>query len=171
MNVVNFNTKLNIQKVQPETEAELTQVLQAAARALEKRGEPLWPLRTLEPAALRAAYPGAESYVGLQGGEAVAGMMVLTDDPLFWPDVRASESLFLHKLAVIPAFQGSGVASEMLNFAAARARTLQKRYLRLDCAAERPKLCAFYEQHGFRWVGKRTVEGFEAALYEREVRP
>lgn len=169
MNVVDFNTKLNIQKVQPETEAELTQVLQAAARALEKRGEPLWPLETLEPAALRAAYPEAERYIGFQGGEAVAGMIALADDPLFWPDVRAGESLFLHKLAVIPAFQGSGVAAAMLAFAAARARTLQKRYLRLDCAAERPKLCAFYERHGFRWIGECTVEGFEAALYEKAV--
>ena len=162
-------TDLDIKKGVPETEAELTRVLQAAARALEKRGEPLWPLETLEPAALQAAYPEAESYVGFQGGEAVAGMIVLEDDPLFWPDVRAGESVFLHKLAVIPAFQGSGVATAMLGFAAARARTLQKRYLRLDCAAERPKLCAFYERHGFRWVGECTVDGFNAALYEKRI--
>ena len=164
-----MSTDLVIQNVQPETEAELTRVLQAA-RELEKRGEPLWPLETLESPALRAAYPEAERYVGFQGGEAVAGMMVLTDDPLFWPNVQAGESLFLHKLAVVPAFQGSGVAAAMLTFAAARARALQKRYLRLDCAAERPKLLTFYERRGFRWVGECTVEGFNAALYER-VRP
>lgn len=160
--------QLDIQKVQPETETELTRVLQAAARALERRGEPLWPLGTLEPAALRAAYPGAESYVAVQG-EAVAGMMLLEADPLFWPDVRPGESLFLHKLAVVPAVQGLGVASALLEFAEAKARALGKRSLRLDCAAERPELCAFYKRRGFRRVGERTVDGFDAALYERDV--
>lgn len=164
-----MSTDLVIQNVQPETEAELTRVLQAAAREREKRGEPLWPLETLEPAALRAAYPGAESYIGLQGGEAVAGMIALADDPLFWPDVQVGESLFLHKLAVVPAFQSSGIASEMLRFAENKTRAFGKRYLRLDCAAERPKLCAFCERHGFRWVGECSVEGFGAALYEKRV--
>ena len=162
---------LDIKKVVPETEAALTRVLQAAARTLEERGEPLWPLETLESPALRAAYPEAERYVGFQGGEAVAGMMVLTDDPLFWPNVRAGESLFLHKLAVVPTLQGSGVASEMLRFAKNKTRALGKRYLRLDCAAERPKLCAFYERRGFRWMGECTVDGFNAVLYERDVKP
>lgn len=164
-------SNLNIEKVQRQTRAELTRVLQAAAQELGGRGEPLWPLETLEPAALQAAYPQAEMYVGFQDGEATAGIILLTDDPLFWPDVRPGESLFRHKLAVVPAFQGSGVASAMLSFARARARTHGKRYLRLDFAAERPKLRAFYERHGFRRSGERTVEGFDAALYERKVGP
>lgn len=162
-------TQLDIQKVQPETETELTRVLQAAARTLEERGEALWPCETLEPEALQNAYPEAEMYIGLRDGEAVAGMILLEDDPLFWPSVQPGESLFVHKLAVVPAFQSAGVASEMLAFAAARARTLHKRHLRLDCAAERPRLRAFYERHGFYRVGERTVDGFDAALYERDV--
>lgn len=161
--------EFSVRQVHNETRAELTRVLQAAARELENRGEPLWPPASLEPGALRDAYPQAEMVLGTQDGQGVAGMILLTDDPLFWPDVPPGESLFVHKLAVVPALQGAGVASRMLGFAGARAEALGKRYLRLDCAAERPRLRAFYERHGFCWVGERNADGFLAALYERDV--
>ena len=108
-------------------------------------------------------------YLGFYEGEAVAGMILLANDPLFWPDVRPGESLFVHKLAVVPKAQGQGMAAQMLAFALDRAFEQGKRYVRLDTAAERPKVRAFYEQHGFVHVGERKVEQFDAALYEKKV--
>ena len=161
--------EFSVEEVRAEACAELTQVLQSSARAFAERGQPVWPLASLEPDVLQATYPYAEMFLGFQDGGAVAGMVLLEDDPLFWPDVRSDESLFLHKLAVVPALQGSGVASKMLAFAATRARACGKRYLRLDTAAERPKLLTFYERHDFRLVGERTIGGFYAVLYEQDV--
>ncbi len=42
--------------------------------------------------------------------------------------------------------------------------------LRLDCAADRPKLCRFYEDYGFRRVGLRMVGWYDAAFYELPLR-
>ncbi len=42
--------------------------------------------------------------------------------------------------------------------------------LRLDCAADRPKLCRFYEDYGFRRVGRRMVGWYDAAFYELPLR-
>ena len=142
-------------------------VLQEAARALEQRGQPLWSQNELTPDALRKAYPDSEMYLGFYEGEAVAGMILLANDPLFWPDVQPGESLFVHKLAVVPKAQGQGIAAQMLAFALDRAYKQGKRYLRLDTAAERPKVRAFYERNGFSFVGERKVEPFTVALYEQ----
>lgn len=161
--------QLVIEKVQPKTVPALSYVLRAAARALEQKGTPLWPLAGLEPEALLTDYSQSEMYLGFQNDKAVAGMILLEEDPLFWPDARTGESLFVHKLTVTPSVQGTGMGTPMLNYASARARMRGKRYLRLDCAAERRKLRAFYERHGFCCVGEQDVDGFPTARYELDV--
>ena len=158
-----------VKKVIKATRPQFSNVLQEAARALEQRGQPLWSQNELTPDALRKAYPDSEMYLGFYEGEAVAGMILLANDPLFWPDVQPGESLFIHKLAVVPKAQGQGMAAQMLAFALDRTLEQGKRYVRLDTAAERPKVRAFYEQHGFVHVGERKVEQFDAALYEKKV--
>ena len=160
---------LDIKVITEIQRSQLSKVLQEAAWALETRGQPLWSQADLTPEALRKAYPDAEMILGLWNGKAVAGMVLIAEDPAFWPDTPAGESLFVHKLAVIPEAQGKGIAAQMLAFARARAHKQGKRYLRLDTAFERPKVRAFYEMQGFVYVGERSVGQFDAALYELEV--
>ncbi len=148
---------------------QLSEVLQAAARALEQRQQPLWSRADLTPEALQKAYPDSEMILGFWDGEAVAAMVLVTEDPAFWPNAPVGESLFIHKLAVIPKAQGKGMAAQMLAFAQTRACEQSKRYVRLDTASERPKVRAFYERHGFIYVGECRVGTFNAALYEQEV--
>ena len=162
-------SSFTVKKVAKATRPQFSNVLQEAARALEARGQPLWSQHELTPDALRKAYPDSEMYLGFYEGEAVAGMILLANDPLFWPDVQRGESLFIHKLAVVPKVQGRGMAAQMLAFALDRTLEQGKRYVRLDTAAERPKVRAFYEQHGFVHVGERKVEQFDVALYEKKV--
>ena len=157
-------------KVVTEVErSQLSEVLQLAARALEERGQPLWLQSELTPDALQKAYPDAEMVLGYWDDEVVAGMVLVAEDLTFWPDTPAGESLFVHKLAVIPKAQGKGMAVQMLAFALDRAHERGKRYLRLDTAAERPKVRAFYEKCGFVYVGECSVGQFDAALYEQKV--
>ncbi len=160
---------LVVERVTKATLSQFSGVLRAAARALEQRGQLLWSQGELEPEKLSNAYSDCDIYLGIQEKEAVAGMILLEDDPVFWPHVRPGDSLFIHKLTVAPSFQGAGVATQMLQFAYTEAYRQRKRYLRLDTAAERPKLRAFYEKHGFSCIGERTVGRFGVALYEQEV--
>lgn len=160
---------LRIELATEATLPELTHVLKAAADALRQRGEPTWPPAFLEPSALRQAYPASEMFLGSHGGEVVCSMILLDDDPDFWPDVPAGSSLFIHKLAVLPSAQGRGLATRLLDFAEARANQQGKHYLRLDCHAQRPLIQHFYEARGFVRVGYRRVGTFGAALYERAV--
>jgi RimJ/RimL family protein N-acetyltransferase len=44
-----------------------------------------------------------------------------------------------------------------------------KKFIRLDCMAENPALCAYYEQAGFTYCGETRGKGWKAALYEKKV--
>ena len=164
------SSTFTVESVTKATCSVFSSVLQEAARALEQRRQPLWSQADLTPEALQKAYPDSEMILGFWKGEAVAGMVLVTEDPAFWPDAPVGESLFIHKLAVLPKAQGKGIAAQMLGVARTLAREQGKCYLRLDTASERPKVRAFYEKHGFGYVGECRVGQFDAALYEQEVK-
>lgn len=58
----------------------------------------------------------------------------------------------------------------MIKWAKSRARFLNKKYLRLDCAADRYKLCEYYELQGFIKVGEKVMfDKYPTAFYEFEI--
>jgi orotate phosphoribosyltransferase len=59
----------------------------------------------------------------------------------------------------------------MLRWAVERARTLGRRYLRLDCEASRARLRKVYEQFGFRHHSGRHVGPYFVSRYEYEIQP
>jgi GNAT superfamily N-acetyltransferase len=59
------------------------------------------------------------------------------EDPLFWPEIERGSSVFVHKLAVRRRWAKQGVSTALLAFARERALRLGRRYLRLDCVADR----------------------------------
>ena len=72
----------------------------------------------------------------------------------------------MHRLVVTRAFKGQGVSIALLEWSIDHARTLGKRFLRLDCDAERTKLRALYERCGFLLHSYRQVTSYYVARYE-----
>jgi len=155
--------------VRPAPLAALPGILRASALVQEERGQPMWTQEALAPEALRRQYPAGQGCLGLLGVQAAAVMILLPQDADFWPDDGPGEALYLHKLAVHPNWQGRGLARELLGFAALETRAAGRPWLRLDTAAERPKLRAIYENFGFRLVREGEAGGFPTAWYELEV--
>jgi GNAT superfamily N-acetyltransferase len=163
--------RLDVQPVVTEGDLErFSRVLLEVAAWLEAKGEPMWTSDELAPAALLERYGWGEMRLGLLSGEPAAAMVVQEHDEFFWPDVPEGESLFVHKLAAARRLKGRGTAAAMLDRAKAEASEQEKAYLRLDCAADRPKLCLFYERYGFRGVGRRMVGPYDTAFYELPLR-
>lgn len=142
-------------------------VLTDAATRLLERGEALWPLPSLTPERLLRHYPLESWRVAWRGAQAVGAFALLGADPLFWPEDPPGEARYLHKLGVHPDAQGGRLAHRLLDEAARETREAGGAFLRLDTAAERPKLRALYESAGFRAVDERTVKGFFVVRYER----
>lgn len=144
-------------------------VLVASARDLVERGAALWPPETLTVPRLLRHYPQDTWRVARLDGQAVAAYCLLDSDPLFWPSDQPLAALYLHKLAVHPAWQGHRLAERMLDDAVQDTRRRGIAWLKLDTATQRPKLRAIYENYGFQNVGRREVRGFDVTLYELRV--
>jgi GNAT superfamily N-acetyltransferase len=145
-------------------------ILREAARWVEASGRVMWRDSELVPARLAADVEAGLIYLAECGGEAAGTVKFQLDDAFFWPDVPAGESAFLHRLAVRRRWAGTGVSRALLDWAVARAGSLGKRWLRLDCEASRPRLRAFYESIGFKHHSDREVGPYFVSRYEMDLR-
>ncbi|KVK75238.1 GCN5 family acetyltransferase [Burkholderia cepacia] len=75
---------------------------------------------------------------------------------------------YVHGLCVRQGFNGLGLGSLMLDWCAHTVSSVNRRFVRLDCAVENVTLCAYYESLGFVRVGLKS-EGIVWSLYEKPV--
>lgn len=146
-----------------------SRVLTAAALRLTARGQTLWPPEQLTPEVLSAQYPARAWWVAWRQDQAVGTYVLLDRDALFWPDDPPGEARYLHKLGVYPDAQGQGLGRVLLEEAARQTGEEGAAFLRLDTAADRPRLLALYEAAGFRRVDEVEVQGFRVVRYELPV--
>jgi GNAT superfamily N-acetyltransferase len=146
----------------------LVDILTDALKWVEQLdGTIMWVEGELEEPRVRAEagmFAVAES-----DGRIVGAIRFQLDDPLFWPDIDGSDSAFVHRLAVRRSHAGQGVSTALLQWAVDRARELGKRYLRLDCDADRTRLRAVYERFGFRLHSYRQVGAYYVSRYELQI--
>jgi GNAT superfamily N-acetyltransferase len=149
---------------------EVVSILVEAADWLAERGTPMWRDDELRPEAIAADVRGGLFCVAEIDGQLAGTIKFQLSDPEFWPDVPDGESAYVHRLAVRRRFAGGTVSSALLSWAADRAASLGRRYLRLDCEAARDRLRRVYERAGFSHHSNRQVGPYFVARYERDVR-
>ena len=141
-------------------------ILSEAARWIEERGMPLWKESELLPERIAGEVGAGMFYLAECDGEPAGTVRFELEDTLFWPDVIQEESAFIHRLAVRRRFAGGAVSSALLRWAVRRTRELDRRYLRMDCVASRPRLRAIYERFGFRHHSDKEVGSYFVSRYE-----
>ncbi len=130
------------------------------------------PLWTPEETSVEAVTPDVVAgtvFLGMVEGEPAGTIRFQLVDLPFWPEITGADSAFVHRLAVRRAFGGSGLAAALLSWAADRARSLDRRYLRLDCEVGRPRLRAFYESHGLRHHSDVHAGPFHVSRFELDL--
>jgi GNAT superfamily N-acetyltransferase len=154
--------------VQSDTEA-VVEVLCEAARWLQQNGLALWRNDELLPTHVSADVDAGLYFVAESDGEVAGVVRFQLADEQFWPDVPQTESAFLHRLAVRRRFAGGEISSALLRWAVERTRSLDRKYLRLDCEASRPKLRGIYERFGFVHHSDRQVGPYLVSRYEYRI--
>jgi ribosomal protein S18 acetylase RimI-like enzyme len=66
----------------------------------------------------------------------------------------ADDAGYVSGLVVRPAVSGKGIGRRLLDWACRQSEQRGKRFLRLDCWADNPRLCDYYEAAGFRPRGE-----------------
>lgn len=145
-------------------------VLHEAAQWLEQSGQIMWRDGELSPASIAADVEAGLFFLAECDNEIAGVVKFQLADELFWPDAPPNESAFVHRLAVRRRFAGRGISTVLLDWAAVRARSLGRNFLRLDCEAARLKLRAVYENFGFRHHSDRQVGPYFVSRYELDAR-
>jgi len=143
-------------------------MLREAAAWLKQQGMEMWTPEQLAAEQLLKQNAVHEMFIGYANGEPAAAMILQETDRMIWPEAaNDSDSLYLHKLCVRRVWAKTGCSTAMIEWAKGEVRRRNKTFLRLDCAADRPKLCAFYERHGFRKVREKLIlQKYPTALFE-----
>ena len=150
----------------------IVDTLAEAARWVEELdGTIMWVEGELEDERIRAEARSGMFVVAEVEGRVAGAMRFQLEDRLFWPDLEEAESAFVHRLAIRRAFAGQGISTALLEWAVHRAHALGKRFLRLDCDAERSRLRALYERFGFRLHSYREVGSYYVSRYELRILP
>jgi len=159
---------LTIRNIREDEIRQVSSILADAALWLERSGRPMWREGQYSVEGLLSSYRKAQMYLGFIGAQAAATLILEVEDRLPWPN--DAPAFYLHKLAVRRQYAGTGLAEAVIGWAKHQARVQGKRYLRLDCAADRPGLRAFYERQGFVCVRETLVlNKYPTALYESKI--
>jgi ribosomal protein S18 acetylase RimI-like enzyme len=159
---------VNVRRAGRDDVAEVAALLDEATVWVGERGYEQWPL-PFPQNEIAGAIERGEVYVAELGGEPVATVTLLWDDPRYWGD-RPADAAYVHKLAVRRACAGRRIGSAIVEWADATAAAAGRAFLRLDCLGDNPGIRAYYEQLGFEHRGDLVVNGRNMAIYERPVR-
>ena len=146
-----------IRKAQLDEIDELMAITQACANDMISNGIFQW----------NEHYPNREAFVeDVENGElfvlskedSIVGCIVISYikdkeyDDVKWltPD---AENIYIHRLAIHPAFQGQGLARRMMDFAEDFAKEAKATSVRLDTFSQNKRNQRFYEARGYTRLG------------------
>lgn len=135
--------------------------------SINKRG---WSEEDIMWTTLAKHYNIHDFYVVEQKKKIVGTFILVDEDPLFWPQLRKGQSLFIHKLCVCRKVAGTGVSKLILDYFKEEGRRLGLKDVRLDCRTAKPELTSFYESHGFELVQYKEVLDHQMSLYKFDLK-
>jgi GNAT superfamily N-acetyltransferase len=98
-----------------------------------------------------------ETYIVLKEEELIATFTLSPRqsdwDRHIFGEEHDGDSVYLHRLAILPVHMGNGLGKEILKWIDEYFST-QKTYLKLDCVADNSKLNQFYMANGFHHLGE-----------------
>jgi GNAT superfamily N-acetyltransferase len=163
---------IEIRQAAPGESGAVAAILYEVAAWLESAGTPMWVGDELTVERIEHDVHSGAVYVAVLDETLVGTIRFQLDDREFWPDLPDEhQSAFVHRLAVKRAYAKRGVSRALLAWSAEHARALGRRYLRLDCDAERQPLRRLYEEFGFRYHSSRQVGPHFVARYELLLTP
>jgi GNAT superfamily N-acetyltransferase len=160
---------ISVRQATPDDLSTVADILNEAAFWLKQNNMALWEKMDISPEAIRQDVESGLFYIAFVEDCAAGVVKFQIEDLMFWPDIIQEDSAFIHRLAVRRRFAGGTIARELMQWAVEQSRNMGKRFLRLDCAADRSSLRLVYERFGFQHHSDRQVGPYFVARYECKV--
>lgn len=165
--------KLIFQTIPKSDITEVLAMFKTAAERISKMNVDHWQYWKNPPQEkinwVEAGIENQEYFYVLNEENIKIGMLrILDEDLLYWGNQNETAK-YVHSLVVKDEFTGKNLAKEILDKVEVCAQKDNCKYLRLDCDSKNQKLCAFYENLGFKKVSKKELAFSVYNLYEKEV--
>lgn len=158
-------TAMTPERATPSDAGGLARLREDAARWQQERGIVQWTPGDVRQVQLAEQAAAGEWYV-LRAPGLLGAIRLLDADPLFWGDQEDLPALYVHGLVTSrTAPKGTGAA--LLRWAEERAEDAGCHLVRLDCVQSNTKLRRYYEDQGYRRVGRTSFASTSVALYEK----
>mgnify|MGYP002639235539 CR=1 FL=1 len=136
---------------------------------MEECGESLWTDEEVSNPAIEKDVLAGDYYLLLDGEQVLAIFIMQDFDSYYWPEAKAGEALYLHRIVVRRAFAGAGHSQTILRFVVDRARQLGIPFIRLDCDRYRAGLNQLYTNLGFHFHSEVTIGDYHGNRYQLDV--
>lgn len=92
-------------------------------------------------------------------------------DEQIWEERNVDPAIYIHRIATNPDFRGRNMVKSIVDWAKEHAKSLGKKYVRLDTVGENKKLIAYYEKMGFDFLGMYELSNTEGLPAHYQVLP
>jgi ribosomal protein S18 acetylase RimI-like enzyme len=148
-----------ISKASSSEEKQVINMLKQIAQWMKNHGINQWQflLDGGDDEEIKEAVAKGNTYL-LKKGNEIIGTFTLSDCQSEWDEhifgkEELSNSLYLHRLAVLPQYMNQNLGTEVLTWIYTHFNS-RKEYLKLDCVAQNTKLNHFYRSNGFTYIGE-----------------
>lgn len=83
---------------------------------------------------------------------------VTFEDPEIWGEKNADKAMYIHRIAIDPAFRGRQLVNHMVIWAKDYAKKNSLDYIRMDTVGENHGLISHYRKCGFEYLGLSKVK-------------
>lgn len=95
----------------------------------------------------------------IKEGNVIACTFVITlDDPVIWKEKNDDAAIYLHRIAVRPAYKGNSYVKKIIEWAKGYAKENHLNYIRLDTHSGNDKINQYYIDCGFTYLGETEIE-------------
>jgi hypothetical protein len=148
--------QMDIQPSAPSDLSTIFELFEAALLYQEERGYDLWPRFSEE--LIMKEIDDKRHFKILQGPQIVAILSVQYSDPAIWgPEKQDEPALYLHRIAVHPSHKGKRMMVLIRDWSIRHARTMGKRFVRMDTWGNNRNLRDYYVSCGWPCIGQRTL--------------
>lgn len=98
-------------------------------------------------------------YKGVVEGKVACVFALTFNDPILWRERSADAAIYIHRIAIDPAFRGNGAVKQIVAWAREYCRAHDYRYIRMDTGSGNDRLNAYYVSCGFDYLGVVTYAG------------
>ncbi|GGH22330.1 N-acetyltransferase [Paenibacillus segetis] len=158
---------LEVVLAKPDDRETIRQMLIEAAVWMGSVGVPQWNPEQFTVEEVDSYYASRELYLLVKEKEPIGFFTLQEKDPDYWGSLHVEGYSYLHRLTVKSSFQGQGLGSVMIHWAAKRTKALGRLGLRLDCWTKNEKVNLLYQKLGFQHKGLgQNPNGRPVNLYE-----